>query len=285
MTNTYRLILVSALLVSRLLASDFQDRLGLQLYSLRAQTKESTTGALDLAQSYGVKEVEVAGTGSLKPDEFVAELKKRGLTPVSGHFGYGLFEKDINAVIADAKALGLKYVVVPYPPVSKTKPFSEEMAHAMAAKFNEWGAACKKAGLMFGYHPHGLEFRATAAGNGETMFDLLVRETQPDLVTFQMDVYWVFITGIDPAALLAKYPNRFSMLHIKDMLKDFQRGTHTGGSPAMAKVAVGDGQINWKEVLGAAQKIGVKHYFLEDETVYPLRSIPESFKYLRGLKL
>ena len=117
------------------------------------------------------------------------------------------------------------------------------------------------------------------------MFDVLVRETQPDLVTFQMDVYWVFITGIDPAALLAKYPNRFSMLHIKDMLKDFQRGTHTGGSPAMAKVAVGDGQINWKEVLGAAQKIGVKHYFLEDETVYPLRSIPESFKYLRGLKL
>lgn len=273
------------MLISHLLASDFHDRLGLQLYSLRAQTKESTTGALDLAQSYGVKEVEVAGTGSLKPEEFVAELKKRGLAPVSGHFGYGLFEKDINAVIADAKLLGLKYVVVPYPPVSKTKPFSEEMAHAMAAKFNEWGAACKKAGLMFGYHPHGLEFRPTAAGNGETMFDLLVRETQPDLVTFQMDVYWVFITGIDPSALLAKYPNRFSMLHIKDMLKDFQRGTHTGGSPTMAKVAVGDGQINWREVLGAAQKIGVKHYFLEDETMYPLRSIPESFKYLRGLKL
>jgi sugar phosphate isomerase/epimerase len=285
MSNTPRIVFTAALLLNSLFASDFHDRLGLQLYSLRAQTKENTTGALDLAQSYGVKEVEVAGTGSLNSEQYVAELKKRGLTPISGHFGYGLFEKDVNAVIAEAKVLGIKYVVVPYPPVSKTKPFSEEMAHTMASKFNEWGAACKKAGLSFGYHPHGLEFRATAAANGDTMFDILVRETQPDLVTFQMDVYWVFITGIDPAALLAKYPNRFSMLHIKDMLKDFERGTHTGGSPTMAKVAVGEGQINWKEVLGAAQKIGVKYYFLEDETMYPLRSIPESFKYLRALKL
>jgi sugar phosphate isomerase/epimerase len=155
----------------------------------------------------------------------------------------------------------------------------------MAAKFNEWGAACKKEGLSFGYHPHGLEFRPTAAGNGETMFDIMVRETKPDLVTYQMDVYWVFITGLDPAKLLAKYPNRWSMVHIKDMLKDFARGVHTGGSPATAKVAVGEGQIQWTEVLNAAQKIGVKHYFLEDETVMPLKSIPDSFKYLRALKL
>ncbi len=266
-------------------AADFRDHLGLQLYSLRAQTKESTTGALDLAKTYGIKEVELAGTGSLKPEEFAAELKKRGFDAVSGHFGYALFEKDIAAVIKDAKTLGLKYVVVPYPPVGKDKPFSEEMAHLMAAKFNEWGAACKKEGLKFGYHPHGLEFKPTAAGNGEVMFDILVRETKADLVTFEMDVYWVFITGLDPAKLLAKYPNRFEMLHIKDMLKDFARGTHTGGSPASAKVTVGEGQINWSEVLATAQKIGVKHYFLEDETLTPLKSIPDSFAYLKALKV
>ena len=91
--------------------------------------------------------------------------------------------------------------------------------------------------------------------------------------------------GLDPAKLLAKYPDRWSMLHIKDMLKDFTRGGHTGGSPATAKVAVGEGQIQWAEVLNAAHKIGVKHYFLEDETVMPLKSIPDSFKYLRALKL
>ena len=273
------------LIAAALHAADFRDHLGLQLYSLRAQTKESTTGALDIAKSYGIKEVEVAGTGSLTPALFAAELKSRGFVPVSGHFGYALFDKDIAGVIRDAKELGLKFVVVPYPPVSKDKPFSEAMAHAMAAKFNEWGAACKKEGLRFGYHPHGLEFRPTAAGNGETMFDILVRETKSDLVTYQMDVYWVYITGLDPAKLLAKYPDRWSMLHIKDMLKDFTRGGHTGGSPATAKVAVGEGQIQWAEVLNAAHKIGVKHYFLEDETVMPLKSIHDSFKYLRALKL
>ena len=273
------------LIAAALHAADFRDHLGLQLYSLRAQTKESTTGALDIAKSYGIKEVEVAGTGSLTPALFAAELKSRGFVPVSGHFGYALFDKDIAGVIRDAKELGLKFVVVPYPPVSKDKPFSEAMAHAMAAKFNEWGAACKKEGLRFGYHPHGLEFRPTAAGNGETMFDILVRETKSDLVTYQMDVYWVYITGLDPAKLLAKYPDRWSMVHIKDMLKDFTRGVHTGGSPATAKVAVGEGQIQWAEVLNAAHKIGVKHYFLEDETVMPLKSIPDSFKYLRALKL
>ena len=131
-------------------------------------------------EAYGIKEVELAGTGSLAPAPFAAELKSRGLVPVAGHFGYALFEKDIAAVIRDATTLGLKFVIIPYPPVSKDKPFSEEMAHSMAAKFNEWGAACKKAGLMFGYHPHGLEFRPTAAGNGETMFDLLVKADTRD---------------------------------------------------------------------------------------------------------
>ncbi len=278
-------LLLVALTLTTLTAADFRDHLGLQLYSLRAQTKESTTGALDLAKSYGVKEVELAGTGSLTTEQFAAELTSRGFASVSGHFSYTLFEKDVAAVIRDAKTLGLKFVIVPYPPVSKDKPFTEEMAHAMAAKFNTWGAACKKEGLRFGYHPHGLEFKPTAAGQGEVMFDILARETKADLVTYEMDVYWVYITGVDPVMLLAKYPTRFSLLHIKDMLKDFTRGVHTGGSPATAKVSVGEGQINWTEVLSAAQKIGVKHYFLEDETTTPLKSIPDSLQYLRGLKL
>ena len=285
MKNLLRLTLLFSFVAAALHAADFRDHLGLQLYSLRAQTKVSTTGALDIAKSYGIKEVETAGTGSLTTAQFAAELKARGFVAISGHFGYGLFEKDIAAVIRDAKELGLKFVIVPYPPVSKEKPFSEEMAHAMAAKFNEWGAACKKEGLRFGYHPHGLEFKPTAAGNGEVMFDILARETKADLVTYEMDVYWVYITGQDPAKLLAKYPTRFSMVHIKDMLKDFARGVHTGGSPEKAKVTVGEGQIQWAEVLTTAQKIGVQHYFLEDETLTPLKSIPDSFQYLRALKL
>ena len=266
-------------------AADFREHLGLQLYSLRAQTKESTKGALDIAKSYGIREVELAGTGDLTPEQFAAELKARALVPVSGHFGYNLFEKDVNAVIRDARTLGLKFVVVPYPPVGQDKMFSEELARKTAAKFNEWGAACKQAGLRFAYHPHGLEFRPTSGGTGETVFDILVRETKPELVSFQMDVYWVHYAGQDPVKLLEKYPSRWVTLHIKDMLKGLATGVHTGGTPPTAKVTVGQGQIDYPSVLRTAQKIGVQHYFLEDETPTPLQCIPDSFKYLRALKL
>ena len=281
----FRAAAVPFLMTVAAVAADFREHLGLQLYSLRAQTKESTTGALDIAKSYGITEVELAGTGSLTAEQFAAELKTRGLVPVSGHFGYALFEKDAAAVIRDAKTLGLKYVNVPYPPVGADKMFSEELARKTAAKFNEWGEACKKAGLRFGYHPHGLEFRPTNAGNGETVFDILVRETNPDFVAFQMDVYWVVYAGQDPVKLLEKYPKRWVTLHVKDMLKGLATGVHTGGTPPTAKVTVGQGQIDYTAVLRAAQKAGVQHYFLEDETPTPLQCIPDSLRYLRALKL
>lgn len=266
-------------------AADFRDHLGLQLWSLREQTKQSTTGALDLAKSYGIKEVETAGTGDLTAEQFAKELKARGLVPVSAHFGYQLLEKDAAAVIRDAKALGVKYIVVPFPPVGKDRMFTEELARQTAAKFNEWGAACKKEGIRFGYHPHGLEFRPTSNGKGETVFDILVRETKPELVSFQMDVYWVHYAGQDPVALLNKYPERWVSLHIKDMLKGLATGIHTGSTPPTAKVTMGTGQIDYVPILRAAQKIGIKHYFYEDETPTPLQCIPDSLKFLRAMKL
>jgi len=284
MKNLLRLALIP-LIAAAALAADFRDHLGLQLYSLRAQTKESTTGALDLAKSYGVKEVELAGTGTppMPADKFLAELTSRGLKPVSAHYGYQVLEKDLATAIKDAKTLGVKFVVVPYPPVGADKLFSEELARKTAAQFNAWGKAFREAGIRFGYHPHGLEFRPTA--NGETVFDILVRETDPNLVCFQMDVYWVYYAGQDPVKLLKKYPNRWVTMHIKDMLKGLATGVHTGGTPPTAKVTVGQGQIDYVAVLRAGQEVGIQHYFLEDETPTPLQCIPDSLKYLRGLKL
>ncbi|MBL9213403.1 MAG: sugar phosphate isomerase/epimerase [Opitutaceae bacterium] len=266
-------------------AADFRSHLGLQLYSLRAQTKESTTGALDLAKSYGVTEVELAGTGDLTPEQFLRELKSRGLVPVSMHAGHAQLDKDLAAVIRDAKTLGVKFVFCPYPKLDKDKLFTEAIARPMAADFNRWGEAFKREGIRFGFHPHGLEFRPTAAGNGETVFDILVRETKPEWVCFQMDVFWAYYAGQDPVRLLEKYPTRWATMHVKDMLKGFATGVHTGGTPPTAKVTVGTGQIDYVRILRAAQKVGVQHYFLEDETPTPLQCIPDSFKYLRALKL
>jgi sugar phosphate isomerase/epimerase len=267
-------------------SSDFREHLGLQLWSLRAQMKQNPAAALDTAKSYGITEVETAGVPpGMTAEQFAAELKSRGLKAVSAHTGYGDLEKDIGAAIRTAKTLGVKFLVCPYPKLDKNKMFTEAIAHEMAANFNKWGEACRQEGIRFGFHAHGLEFRPTADGKGETVFDILVRETKPELVSYQMDVFWVFHAGQDPAKLLQKYPNRWVSLHVKDIRKGAVTGLSTGSAPPTDNVTVGTGQINWPEVLRTAQKIGVQHYFIEDETPTPLQCIPDSLKYLRGLKL
>ena len=271
--------------VTTLAASDFHDRLGLQMWSLRDQAKESTTGALDLARGYGFTEIEAAGTGSLTAGDYAKALAARGLRAVAGHYSYDRLSTDLPGVISEAKALGLKFVVCPYPRTEKGKGVTEAIIHTMAADFNRWGAACKAAGLRFGFHPHGLEFVPTAAGHGEVLFDVLARETKADLVCYEMDVFWAFHAGQDPVALLKKYPDRWALMHVKDIRKGAVTGLSTGNAPPIDNVAVGTGQIDWVAVLGTAQKIGLKHYFIEDETPTPLRCIPDSIAYLRALKL
>jgi sugar phosphate isomerase/epimerase len=264
-------------------AEGFQDHLGLQLWSLRDQTKQSTTGALDLAVSFGFTEVETAGTGSLSVTEFAKELQARQLKVVAAHAGYEALTKDPAKVIADARVLGARYVVVPWLPHDKATGLTPEVARKAAADFNTWGAACRAAGLQFGFHPHGFEFKADAAG--VTPFDIIARETDPGLVVFEMDVFWVVHPGQDPVKLLEKYPGRWHLMHVKDLRKGAVTGIHTGAAPPTDKVAVGDGQVDWPAVLRAAAKAGVKHYFIEDEGVQPLKEIPASVRYLKSLKL
>lgn len=264
-------------------AEGFQDHLGLQLWSLRDTTKESTTKALDLAAGYGFTEVETAGTGSLSITDFARGLEARKLRAVAMHAGYELLQKDAAKVIADAKVLGAKYVIVPWLPHDKATGLTAEVARQAAADFNTWGAACRAAGLQFGFHPHGFEFKADAAG--VTPFDIIARGTNPDLVCFEMDVFWVVHPGQDPVRLLEKYSGRWRLMHVKDLRKGAVTGIHTGAAPPTDKVAVGDGQIDWPAVLRAAARAGVQHYFIEDEGVQPLKEIPASLRYLKSLKL
>ncbi|HEX2855411.1 MAG TPA: sugar phosphate isomerase/epimerase [Opitutaceae bacterium] len=287
MKTSLRLGLFSVLATVSACAADFRESVGLQLYSLQAHFKvKGPAETLDLIKSFGFTDVETWGGTGLKPDQLAKELKTRGINPVSAHVGYGDFEKDVTAVIADAKMLGVKYVIVP---ILGGRDLKDEDAHKIAANFNTWGAALKAAGLNFGFHTHGAEFRASAAGNGETLFDIIMRETKPDLVSYEMDVLWTFQAGQDPVKLLNKYSNRWFALHLKDMRKGGPIGFDENGrnKPLLAsdKVALGTGQIDWPAVLAAAKKAGVKYYFVEDETPNPLETIPVTLAYLRGLKL
>ncbi len=275
-------LVLATSLVAGLPAASFHDHVGLQLWSLRDQTKASTTGALDTAVSFGFTEVETAGTGNLNAADFAKELQARKLTVVASHISYESLKKDVAGAINHAKALGAKFLICPSLP--RPKGFTADDARRVAAEFNTWGEACAAAGLKFGYHTHGFEFVAATPG-GETPFDILMRETKPELVTFEMDVFWVFHAGQDPVKLLNQYPDRWRFLHVKDIRKGAVTGLSTGSAPPTDKVAVGDGQIDWRAVLGTAEKVGVTHYFIEDEGVQPLKDIAASLKYLKALKL
>ncbi len=272
------------ILASGLFAGEaYKQNLGLQLWSLRDQMKTDVPAALDWVKAQGITQVETAGTGGRSAEEFLALLNERGLKAVSAHIGYDDLAKDLAGSIKIAKTLGVKYVMTAWIP--HRGPFTAEVARKAAADFNKWGEAFRKEGITYGYHPHGYEFVKLAEEGGKTPFDLILEGTKPEFVSFEMDVFWVFHAGVDPAALLKEHPTRWSLLHVKDIRKGAVTGLSSGHAAPIDNVAVGTGQIDWIEVLGAAQEIGVEHYLIEDETPTPLVCIPDSLKYLRALKL
>ncbi len=262
-------------------AGDFLGPIGLQLYSLRDQYKrEGIPATMDRVKAYGFKEVETASTNGASPEDYLKEMQSRGLTPISGHYQYDALAKDVNAIIKEAKALGLQYVICPW--ISHgIGEFSNNDAHRAAADFNKWGEAFKKAGIQFGYHPHGYEFQPL--DDGSTLFDVLMAETKPEFVTYEMDVFWITFPGVDPVKLLEKYPTRWSLMHLKDLRKGVRTGAYTGHTSLENDVPLGTGQVNWPAVLSTAVKVGIKHFFIEDESPTSTEAIPQSVKYLQSL--
>ncbi len=254
------------------------DRLGLQLWSLHRDLEANVAKGLDEAKAQRLPLVETAGTYGLTPAAFRAELDARGLKAVAAHFPYDRLQKDLPGVIAEARTLGAEYIVIPWLPQEE---FDASAARAVAADFNTWGAAIRAAGMKFAFHPHGYEFHPIPGGHGETPFDLLVELTRPEDVSFEMDVFWVAHAGLDPAKLLARYPNRWTLLHVKDLRKGGEVGVGTRSAPVEDHVAVGTGQLDWSSILRAAKADGVEYYFIEDETTAPLQNIPVSRRFLQ----
>ena len=250
--------------------------IGLQLYSVRAQLGKDVPGTLDEVRSWGIKYVELAGTYKLTPAEFKAELDKHGLVVVSGHFSFDKFRDDPESVLKEADALGLKYVGCAWIPHQGA--FDEAVCRQVIAVFNRAGALAAQHHMTFFYHTHGYEFQPFENG---TLFDLLVRETNPDQVKFEMDIFWIAHAGQDPAQLLEKYPTRWALMHLKDMKKGTPTGLLTGSSPVSNDVVFGTGQLDLPAIFRAAGKVGVEYYFIEDESDVSEQQIPESLRYLR----
>jgi len=245
---------------------------------LRADFAKDVAGPLKQTKDFGFKYVELAGTYNLSPDKFNELLVTNGLVAIATHFPYDRLRDDLSMVVLESKALGLKYAGCAWIP--HTGDFDEKTCRDAAAVFNRAGEALAKEGIKFFYHTHGYEFQPYKEG---TLFDLLLAETNPKLVTYEMDILWIVHPGQDPVKLLKKYGKRFELVHIKDLKKGV-KGDLTGHTDVTNDVALGTGQIDLPAVLKAAQRVGVKWYFIEDESPTVHEQIPQSLRYLESLE-
>jgi sugar phosphate isomerase/epimerase len=258
--------------------SSFEGPIGLQLYSLRGEFIRNVPATLEKVKGYGIKTVELAGTYNNPAEKFKQMLDTNGLKPVSGHFPFERYRDDAEGVAREAKTLGLEYAGCAWIP--HNDEFDEKECREAIAVFNRAGEALAGQGLKFFYHCHGYEFRPHGDG---TFMDLLMKETNPRFVRFEMDVFWVMHPGHDPAKWLEKYPKRWELMHVKDMKKGV-KGDFTGKSDVTNDVTLGTGQMDWPAILRAAKKAGVKYYFIEDESPTAAEQIPQSLRYLEQVK-
>ena len=257
----------------------FKGPVGIQLYSLRNQFAKDVPSSLDQVRGFGLEYVELAGTYNLPPMEFKKLLNTKGLKAVSGHFPFERVRDHLEDVVREAKALGLEYVGCAWIP--HQGEFNEKNCREAISVFNRAGEVFAKEGFKLFYHLHGYEFHPHGEG---TLLDLMMAETNPKYVSYQMDVFWVVHAGHDPVKLLEKYGSRFTSLHVKDMKQGTPTGLLTGHSDVSNNVPIGTGIIDWPGVLNASRKAGVKWYFIEDESPSVVEQVPLSLRYLERVK-
>lgn len=270
--------LLVLLLVLISLSSSAQE-IGLQLYSLRNQFAKDVPGTMAKIRSFGIKEIEIGDTYGLPFPEFIKLIAKNQLQVVS----YGTdFERLMNypqSVADDARAYGAKFVVCYWIP-HRGDTLTLEDINKAAAVFNKAGKVLAQNGLLLCYHPHGYEFQPHETG---TLFDYMVDTFDARYVYLQMDVFWIKQAGQDPVALLKRYANRWIMLHLKDR-KPGTPDSKNGRVDVDTNVALGKGDVGIDAVMKTARAIGIKHYFIEDESSRSEQQIPESLNYLKLLK-
>lgn len=252
---------------------------GLQLYSFRNQFPKDVAGTMAKVRAMGFREVEAGDTYGLSDAEFRKLLDKNGLKAVSMGASFEELATDVPNVLQKAKTLGARYVTCAWIP-HEGDIFTIYFANRAIDVFNTAGKLLKDNGLTLCYHLHGYEFQPYEKG---TFFDYFMANMDPKYVQFEMDVFWVKHPGQDPVALLAKYPGRFPLMHLKDR-KPGTPGNEFGRTDVESNVTLGQGDIGIADIMKQARKSGVKHYFIEDESSRSMEQVPESVTYLRSLR-
>ena len=252
--------------------------LGVQTYTFRRSIGNDPAKVLDTIKMLGFTEVE-GGGGRIAPEDFKKLCDERGISIPSTGADYGQLVKAPDSVVMRAKALGSKYVMCAWIP-HENGVLTLENAKKAAEDFNKAGKFLKDNGLILCYHAHGYEFQPYENG---TLLDYIFKNTNPEYVSFEMDIFWIQFGGGDPVALLKKYGDRWKLMHLKDMRKGIKKDL-TGGTSQENDVAFGTGQMDIPSILKEAKKAGIKHYFIEDESSNIMEQLPVSIKYLKSLK-
>lgn len=252
---------------------------GVESYTYRNSFPKDVAATLDTIKALGITDMEGGAPKGLTPEEFKKMCDQRGIKISATGAGYEQIAKDPMEAVSKAKALGASFVMVSWIPHQKAN-FTLDNAKQAVADFNQVGKVLKENGLTFCYHNHGYEFQPYENG---TLFDYIVKNTNPDYVSFEMDILWAQHGGADPVALLKKYGNRFKLMHLKDLKKGI-KGDLSGGTPPENDVVLGQGQVDIPEILRLAKKAGIKHYYIEDESNHEYEQMPKSIAYLKSLK-
>ena len=257
----------------------FPQTPGMVSYTYRNSFAKNVPATLDTIKGLGITDMEFSNLFGKTATDLRKLLDERGMKCSSFGVGYPDLQNKLSEVGNNAKTLGASYVRVAWVP--HKGPFTLDLAKQTVADFNNFGKQLKdQFGLAFCYHNHGYEFEKYEDG---TLFDYIVQHTDPQYVSFELDILWTFFPGADPAALIKKYPKRFKLMHLKDLRKGVV-GNLSGGTPVENDVALGTGQLDLPAILKASQKSSIDHYYIEDESPSYATQVPQTIAYLSGLK-
>lgn len=254
------------------------SNLGVQLYTVRNVIGKDPAATLQAIQKIGYTEIE-AIYASL--DEIWPALKQTSLQPVSVHIDEAIFVKGgsgLDAALANAKERGFKYAVVPYIPVDQRG--GADMFKRLADTLNKSGEKANANGLHLCYHNHAFEFKPL---DGKTGLEMLMSETQKDLVSLELDIFWASVAGHNPVDVLKTYSGRVRLLHLKDKSRAFTQTQFNENVPKDTFKEDGSGSVDIPAALAAANTAGVEHYFVEQDQTPgdPIASLQKSFNYLK----
>ena len=241
--------------------------IGLQLYTIRDEIFKDVPGSLKKVSDAGYKYVELAGYDNGKfygyePAEFKKLVEDLGMEILSSHTqveAQGITLENATKMAEDHAKLGVKYCVQPWiVPEARTTIASYQK---MAADWNQVGQIMKEYGIRFGYHNHNFEF-ANVEGK-IPYFDVMLAELDKELVTMELDVFWVTKAGYNPVDIINKYPGRFELFHLKDMYTKQEPFFTTEGVTDFAPV--GEGLIDFKSIIATKETAGMKYMIVEQD--------------------